>query len=414
MRIFHTSDWHLGHKLMEVDRGVEHDAFLGWLLDQLVASAADALLIAGDIFDVANPSSEAQQRWYGFLAEAGRRCPGLDVVVIGGNHDSPGRLDAPAEALAALNVRVVGGLPRAPGGGVDAARAVIPLHNARGEVGAWVCAVPFLRAGDLPHLPGADEPVVEGVAAIYAAAVAEARRRSQGGQPILAMGHAHLAGCAVSELSERRVLVGNQGALPTSIFPDDLVYVALGHLHRAQQVGSPHIRYSGSPIPLSVPERRYRHQVLSLRLEGEALAEVTPLEIPRSVDVLRIPDEGVAPLADALAAVRALPLAASHDASLNHPLLWVEVALDAPDPTLRAQVEDALHGRAARLLKVMARATGTGEALAEAQPVPDLRALSVEDVFLRCWARTYEAPPEAQVLAALADLVQQAHDEVSA
>ncbi|NPC81309.1 exonuclease subunit SbcD, partial [Pyxidicoccus fallax] len=101
MRLLHTSDWHLGHTLYDVSREAEHAAFLDWLLETLEAESVDALLVAGDIFDTANPSAEAQAAWYHFVARARRRLPRLDVVVIGGNHDSAARLDAPDPLFAA-------------------------------------------------------------------------------------------------------------------------------------------------------------------------------------------------------------------------------------------------------------------------------------------------------------------------
>ena len=108
MRLLHTSDWHLGQTLHDFDRGDEHQRFLNWLLDALEAEQIDALLIAGDIFDNPNPSADAQKQFYHFLTEAKRRMPHLDIVIIAGNHDSAGRLEAPASLLQVLGVTVVG------------------------------------------------------------------------------------------------------------------------------------------------------------------------------------------------------------------------------------------------------------------------------------------------------------------
>ncbi len=108
MRILHTSDWHLGQTLRGFDRTRAHQVFLDWLLQALEEIAADALLIAGDIFDQANPSAEAQAQFYRFLADARRRLPRLDVVATAGNHDSPGRLEAPGRLLKVLGIHVAG------------------------------------------------------------------------------------------------------------------------------------------------------------------------------------------------------------------------------------------------------------------------------------------------------------------
>ena len=99
-----------------------------------------------------------------------------------------------------------------------------------------------------------------------------------------------MAGGEVSALSERKIQVGNQHALPLDIFPSALTYVALGHLHRAQAVGeTAHVRYSGSPIPLSLTERDYLHQVLQVDFQGARINKITPLPVPRSVEILRVP-----------------------------------------------------------------------------------------------------------------------------
>ena len=128
MRILHTSDWHLGQTLHEVSREDEHRRFLAWLLDTLAAEQADALIVAGDVFDNANPFSSAQRMYYRFLTDCRARFPQLDVIIVGGNHDSPSRLDAPADLLDAFGVTVVGGVPRTTDGRtVDVERFVVPL-----------------------------------------------------------------------------------------------------------------------------------------------------------------------------------------------------------------------------------------------------------------------------------------------
>lgn len=96
MRLLHTSDWHLGQTLHNFERGYEHQRFLDWLLDTLVMEQVDVLLVAGDVFDNANPSAASQKQLYVFLQQARARLPALQLVVVAGNHDSAGRLEAPA------------------------------------------------------------------------------------------------------------------------------------------------------------------------------------------------------------------------------------------------------------------------------------------------------------------------------
>src|SRR6266568_8128044 len=146
-RFLHTSDWHLGHVLHDVDRAVEQRAFLSWLAARCEAEQVHALLVAGDLFDVSNPSAAAQALWAEFLVGLWRRMPTLQVIAIGGNHDSAHRLETTEPFLRALDrLHVLGALPRRDGA-VDTARALIRVEG-DGE-SALIAAVPFLRAADL-------------------------------------------------------------------------------------------------------------------------------------------------------------------------------------------------------------------------------------------------------------------------
>lgn len=412
MRILHTSDWHLGQTLHGVGREFEQGAFLDWLLATVGERGVDAVLIAGDVFDTANPSAQAQAAWYRFLAAARERYPALDLVVIGGNHDSAARLDAPGPMLEALRIRVVGGLPRLPGGALDLDRLVVPLRDASGETAAWVAAVPFLRPADLPGAgaenaspPGAD-PLVEGVRSIYAEVLAEARRCRRGSEALVAMGHCYVAGTRLSELSERKILGGNQHALPPDLFPDDLAYAALGHLHLAQAVGRAQgFRYSGSPLPLALSESGYPHQVCLVELDGAAPPRVESLRVPRAVEILHVPEDGPRPLAEVRRLLAALPEADGGKGEGAWPYLEVRVLLDAPAPALRQDVEAVLEGKGVRLLKITARHTGHGLPLAAAGDLRHLAEFDPEEVFLQCYRRSHEGEPSPELLAAFHDLL---------
>ena len=414
MRLLHTSDWHLGHTLYDVSREAEHAAFLDWLLETLEAQAVDALLVAGDIFDTANPGADAQAAWYHFVARARRRLPRLDVVVIGGNHDSAARLDAPDPLFAALGVRVVGGLPRGRGAR-DLERLLVPLHDAKGRVGAWVAAVPYLRPADLPPVPvEPGDRLVEGVRAVYGEVLSAARRRRQPGQALVAMGHCYMTGSELSAMSERKILGGNQHALPVDLFPEDVAYAALGHLHKAQRVGGREgVRYSGSPLPLSLSEAGYRHQVLLVELKGDALEGVRPLTVPRTTDMVRVPAREAVPLEEVVALLEALPVRQEGAPEWTRPYLEVCVALPRPEPSLRQKVEKVLEGKAVRLVKLTPAYTGTGGALAEAQPGLSLKERTPEEVFRARYARDFQEPPSPVLLEAFHTLLTEVQEEAS-
>lgn len=409
MRIVHTSDWHLGHMLHKIPRRAEHRAFLDWLLARLEALQADALLVAGDIFDTANPSADAQKDLYHFLAAARQRLPMLNIVLIGGNHDSASRLDAPEPLFKPFDIHVVGGLPRRADGAIDYDKLIVPLKDKTGAPAAQVIAMPFLRPVDLPPIKeeGVDA-LIEGVRQVYADAIAHAQSQRAPGQALLAMGHLYMTGTALSELSERKILGGNQHALPVGIFPESLTYVALGHLHLAQTVGRESVRYSGSPIPLSMAEIHYPHQICVVEIEGGQLVSVTSERIPRKVQLLRVPSEHK-PVAEVEAELARLVSRADLPRD-ERPIIEVLVLLDQPEPGLRTRIEKALEGKGVQLARIGVRYSGTGQALADAQPLTALGDLQPVEVFHRRWARDHEGEPPADLLAAFHELV----DEVQA
>ncbi|MGX9783550.1 exonuclease SbcCD subunit D C-terminal domain-containing protein [Janthinobacterium lividum] len=404
MRLLHTSDWHLGQTLHNYERGYEHQRFLDWLLDTLVAEQVDVLLVAGDVFDNANPSAASQKQLYVFLQQARARLPALQLVVVAGNHDSAGRLEAPGPLLAAHGTHVVGHLLRGDDGQIDLERLLLPLTGSDGQVQAWCLAVPFLRPGDVPKLPAGDtqDAYLGGIALLYRQLADLALARRQPGQAIIAMGHCHMVGGEMSNDSERRIVIGGTEMLPSGIFDTAIAYAALGHLHKAQAVGGQqHIRYCGSPIPLSFAEVNYRHQVLCLDIDGEQLREVRAIEVPRAVPLLRVPATP-APIAEVLEQLAALDVPAAPPEA--QPFLEVRVRLDAPEPGLRTRIETALDGKHVRLAKIETSSAARSSA-PENMTLDQLGQLQPDDIFRRLYLQKYgkEAPPEQ--LSALAELL---------
>jgi exonuclease SbcD len=406
VRLLHTSDWHLGQTLHTFDRGYEHQHFLDWLLDTVEAEQTDALLIAGDIFDNANPSAAAQRQFYRFLTAAKRRVPRLDVVIIAGNHDSPGRLEAPAPLFAAFDASVVGHVTRDPRGDIELDRLVVPLRNRDGDIAAWCLAVPFLRPGDVPRVETVGDPYLEGVAMLYRRALELALSRRENGQAIVALGHCHMRGGQTSEDSERRIVIGGAEALPVEVFDPVIAYAALGHLHRAQKVGGQaRVRYCGSPLPMSFAEIRYPHQVVRIDLDGDAVTEITTISIPRFVELMRVPAQP-APLDEVLGALAVLDLP---DTPLDaQPYLEVRVRLKAPEPGLRPRVESVLDGKPVRLTRIETSygSSVENDPASGPQSLDELGRLQPDDIFKKLHRSKYGgAEPSAALLAAFTELL---------
>ena len=407
MKIIHTSDWHLGQLFHGHDRSAEHQTFLDWLVALLDERQPDALLVAGDIFDHANPSGRSQKQFYRFLAETRQRCPKLDIVVIAGNHDSAGRLEAPESLLSAFGVNVVGQLQPDD----EPERAVIPLHDAEGDVAAWCLGVPYLRPGDVPRQDGERPNYIEGIAASYRQHLDAALQRRQPTQAVIAMGHLHARGGRTSEDSERRLVIGGEEAVDSEIFDKQLAYVALGHLHLAQIVGGEErIRYCGSPLPLSFTEIDYPHQILEVHLEGPDMVGIDAIPVPRPRGMMRVPREPK-PLTEALSELESLDL--DDIEAGQEPWLEVRVLLEGPEPGLRQRIEEALVDKPVRLVKISPVRKHRNSAEENDQEEAKL-ALELEHpdaMFRRCYRDQWEVEPPKELQALFQELQDLAHHE---
>lgn len=287
MKVLHTADWHLGKRLEQCERTEEHQNFLDWLIEKLSEQCIDVLIIAGDIFDTGTPSNAALKQYYDFLWKVKNTCC-REVIIIGGNHDSVTTLNAPRDLLKYFNVHVVGGVPDQFGD------QVIPLSNSKGDLELVVCAVPFLRDKDVRlSIAGESSEEMEkrlkqGICAHYNSLKEHVAPYKAAGIPVIATGHLFAAGGSNSD-SEKDIHVGNLGQVCGDQFPEEFDYVALGHLHRPQVVNKMnHIRYSGSPIPLSFSENEDSKLVVILTFENGKLSGLEEFEIPCCRKLIRI------------------------------------------------------------------------------------------------------------------------------
>lgn len=350
IRILHTADWHLGQTFFGYDRTEEHETFLNWLAEEIRQKEIDALIIAGDVFDVSNPSAASQSMYYRFIYRVTAENPYLQIVIVAGNHDSAARLEAPLPLLQAMRTEVRGVVRKLEGGEIDYDHLTIELTNRSGEIELLCMAVPFLRQGDYPAVNTEGNSYAEGVRELYAQLLQRLWKRRKENQAILAIGHLQATGSEIAErdYSERTVIGGLECVSPEA-FSEKIAYTALGHIHKAQRVsGRENVRYAGSPIPMSFAEKHYHHGVVMVTFDDGCALEIVRLECPKSISLVSVPSGEPALPEVVLGALKELP-----EVEGAAPYLEVKVLLEEPEPMLRQEVEEALGDKNYRLARIV-------------------------------------------------------------
>lgn len=406
VHFLHTSDWHLGQFFYNHSRHYEHQQFLSWLLTQIQEKQPHALLIAGDIFDVINPGSQAQKQLYQFLADAHRIAPHMQTLMIAGNHDSGYRIEQVEPLLEKYNAKTVGVVRWNEDKTLDLDRLLLPIYNQNQDIVAWCLALPFLRSAEITGFNEHTTNSKNAIAYLHQQLIAEAKRRKTPDQALILMSHAHMQGGETSD-SERPIIIGNEEALSTTLFEDAVDYVALGHLHKPQKVGQPHIRYSGSPIPLSFSEINYKHQVVEVKIDPaqdtDSRLQFEAVEIPRCIQLHRIRGE----LNEVLQQLKALTHGVIENIDHREYVDIEYYSLTPPQPNLRQQFEAALPPDRYRLVRISrqyvnkdATNSNTTQHIALEPPTP-------EKLFQNIWEKQGYSADDA-VLKDFLSLVQEA------
>lgn len=350
IRLLATSDWHLGNVFKGFDRQAEHAHFLAWLLEVVERERPDALLVAGDVFDNSNPSAAAQKLYFDFLERVtGVVCPGLQVVIIAGNHDSAARLEAPRRMLGRQGVQVRGLVRRLSDGSPDFSDLLIPVVGRADDERAWVMAVPYLRDGDFNR--GLDYG--EGTVGFIRSLVAFANQARRPGEALILLAHLYATGAEIAEEPSERLIVGGSEMVNMGALADAVTMAIVGHIHKRQRIGgSERMRYPGSALPMSFGERGYRHGADLWTLREGRLDE-PPRFIPYQPlrPLLSLSAEPL-PLDAVQAKIAALPDRAD-ESGADYPYLEVKVLLDAPDPTLGKRLSEALELKAVLLCRAV-------------------------------------------------------------
>ena len=276
MRIIHTSDWHLGHTLMDKTREEEMKSFFSFLIDVLIKERVDALLISGDIFDTGTPSNAALSLYYSFLASI-KNTECKDVFIIAGNHDSPSLLSAPKEILEMVNVHIY------------ATKEDIKPYVIGEKV--VVLPIPFPRDQELRRLVQGgtikeeDDRLRLAIEELYKTET-EKTTSAYPSLPIVAMGHLMASNINVEDKPD--LYIGGLGTIDSGSFPKALSYVALGHIHKKMNLNSSGtLCYSGSPIPFSFKEAKDTKVLKLVEIEGSE-TKVSDITIPRFRNLFQI------------------------------------------------------------------------------------------------------------------------------
>ena len=375
MKILHTADWHIGQKLHERSRLDEHEQFLGWLLETIQKRKVDLLLVSGDIFDTSLPSAEATNLYYQFLYRLSNETE-ASAVITAGNHDSARHLEAPREFLKMGRIHVIGLAS-------EASRCVLPFPPDDPRV--MVAGVPYLTETDLPHVSYETEierndRYRERLKSFYAECVSAMPTEL----PKILMGHLFVQGGKVTD-SERNIQIGGATAIHANDFPEDVSYVALGHLHRPQTIkGTDYpIRYSGSPIPLRFNETGYRKSVYLLELseEGKFIRD-EDIEIPIFKELCTVTGDEESVLWEA------------STQTWDDKYIQVKLTLDTPRVGISDEIRQAFSERGGEVLIVEVELPEVGEG--PTIPVEDMK--HPVEIFEQFYRTNFDGEPPDEIL----------------
>jgi exonuclease SbcD len=273
MKLFHLSDLHIGKQLHYYNLKDNQIEILNQIIDKAKEYRPDAIIIAGDIYDKSVPSAEAVTIFDQFLIGLSEITPSIPILIIAGNHDSAERLNYASSFLERYHIYISTMPPQSP----EEFLKKVVLRDEFGEVNFYL--LPFVKPGYVRHL------FEDGVVTSYDTAVAslierEAVDYSQ--RNVLVSHQFYVAGDTTPETCESEQVYISVGGIDNVDIVEvkQFDYVALGHLHGAQQISEDYIRYSGTPLKYSTSEEKHRKSITMVTLstkEEKPLIEQIPL-----------------------------------------------------------------------------------------------------------------------------------------
>ncbi|MCD8413925.1 exonuclease SbcCD subunit D C-terminal domain-containing protein [Tenacibaculum dicentrarchi] len=395
MKILHTADWHLGHRLHEQSQLAEQTLFLNWIENYIINQKIDLLLISGDVFDTGSPSNQSLAMYYNFLVKL-QKTSCKNIIITGGNHDSPGTLNAPKELLNALSIKVVG---KATENIADEVFE-ININNEKVLIGA----VPYLRDGDIRRAVAGEsfddltDKYKKALINHYQEIAIECEKINISNAPVIAMGHLFATGGSVSD-SEQNIYVGTLGHIGAQDFPKYFDYVALGHLHRPQIVGeNDKIRYSGSPNILSFSEINYDKKIIVLEVSANQITNIEDVIIPNFREFYKLKGS----MEDCIAKFSSI---ISNSYQLKP---WIEIVLDEDNTIQTDELKISAETYDFEILKItlknQRKIKGIEELLADATSIKEL--VPTEVFKLKCEEMDFDLEENQQVWDAFNEVLQ--------
>lgn len=275
MKILHTADLHLGRQFNGLPLEDDHAAVLDQIARTIIARRVDALVIAGDIFDRAAPPATAVRQFNAFLTRVASETNAA-VIMIAGNHDSGDRI-----ASMSIMTDTRRALIRGP---ASVEEKPLILSDEHGAVA--FSALPFCY--EYAARECFTDETMQTPEDVLVAQVAAARRHVPEHARWVIVAHAFVSGAQGSEGERPLARIGGIETVRPQIF-EGAHYVALGHLHRPQSIGAPHIRYSGSPLAFGFDEAGAAKSMSLVEIDGAGIAtvEAIPFTPLRSVRILK-------------------------------------------------------------------------------------------------------------------------------
>ena len=277
-KIIHTSDWHLGQNFYGYDRSEEQADFLRQLVDIVSQQQPDALLVSGDIFHTAAPSSAAVTLYVNAMLDIHNACPKMAIVVIAGNHDSASRLQCDSRLWELAGVRVLGGIARDSEGLADLDRHII---HVKGK--GIVAAVPFAYPASFPLVNDEHVGSDQRQPVYFQSLLDHVNAQNPAQLPVVLMAHLAVNG---SDFTGHEV--GMMECVEVGVLGNGYDYAALGHIHRPQDV-SERARYCGTPLAVSFDEQ-CEHSVSIVEIDAHgSMPRVTTERIENIKPLRTIP-----------------------------------------------------------------------------------------------------------------------------